>query len=281
MSLHAGLSDDDCTDADQEWGRRRRVLPHTEVHVWSVELDPPPRSQERLARVLSADEHQRANAFVFPADRHIFVAARGILRMLIGAYQDCAPDAIRFRYGLHGKPMLRRPAHALPLEFNAAHSGGLALFAFTRGHPVGVDLEALRPLGDIARIAHLCCSPRERETLNALPPETRNEAFLRLWTAKEACAKALGVGLAYDPKRIEVAFTPSGTPTLWAPGGDPAATARWALRPLSAAPRHVATLALPDRGLRVRRLSLANACDQLDFADDSATSAGTGKRTPG
>ena len=42
----------------------------------------------------------------------------------------------------------------------------------------------------------------EKAALAELPQERQSEAFLRLWTAKEAYLKALGVGLRREPSEI-------------------------------------------------------------------------------
>ena len=41
-------------------------------------------------------------------------------------------------------------------------------------------------------------SRAEQATLDRAPAAEREQVFLRLWTAKEAYAKLLGVGLAFD-----------------------------------------------------------------------------------
>jgi phosphopantetheinyl transferase len=68
--------------------------------------------------------------------------------------------------------------------------------------PIGVDIEPLREVEPPWSLLH----PNERETLETLTGAARMDAFLRLWTAKEAYLKALGVGFARDPTRIAIGF---------------------------------------------------------------------------
>ena len=76
-----------------------------------------------------------------------------------------------------------------------SHSGGHAAVAASRtAVRIGVDLEHARPR-DGERLARFAFSSREREQLEALPPEARAERFYILWTLKESFAKALSLSL--------------------------------------------------------------------------------------
>ena len=59
-----------------------------------------------LHATLSADERGRAARFHFERDRKHFIAARGLLRELLGRYLARAPASLRFAYGPRGKPFL-------------------------------------------------------------------------------------------------------------------------------------------------------------------------------
>lgn len=84
------------------------------------------------------------------------------------------------------------------VEISLSHSGG-ALAVALSGSPVGIDIEPLSGEGDGARIADRFFDPAEREAYLAAPEEKRREAFLRIWTAKEAIFKS----------RREAVFAPS------------------------------------------------------------------------
>lgn len=73
-----------------------------------------------------------------------------------------------------GKPYFPQYPH---VHFNLSHSHGAAVCALS-GAPVGVDVEVLR-------------TPPQR-----LAAGMGAEAFFRLWTAKEATVKLLGLGIA-------------------------------------------------------------------------------------
>ena len=150
--------------------------------------------------MLSVDERQRAMRFRFDIHRCRFVAARGVLRDLLGRYTNTAPASIEFLYGPNGKP-------AIPtrdLHFNIAHAEDRGVFAFTRVAPLGVDLERVRPVLEIMQIAERFFSPRELEEITRDSEEERNAAFFRCWTQKEAIIKATGEGLSAAVDAFEV-----------------------------------------------------------------------------
>ncbi|AGW94298.1 MULTISPECIES: 4'-phosphopantetheinyl transferase family protein [Cupriavidus] len=193
------------------------ALPHGEIHVWHVTVD----AAADLS-ALSADERTRAAAFRQPADRARFSAARSALRAILGHCLGMAPDAVPLVANAFGKPTLGSlDTAAPPLQFNVSHSGARAVIALSR-EPVGIDIEAWR--ADMAWAAWhdsaaVACTPGEMRWLSALAqrqPQDAMLAFLRLWTAKEACSKAVGTGLSASPQSVRVALPPcaAGVPPL-------------------------------------------------------------------
>jgi 4'-phosphopantetheinyl transferase len=185
-----------------------------QVHVWSAHLDDNPSLLPRLEATLTGDELARADRFVFETDRKRFVLARGMLRELLGTYLLIAPTEIRLRYGIHGKPAVDAPTGGSLLEFNLSHSNNIAVYAFSWGRELGIDVEQFRP--DIARaeIARRYFSMREIAELNALPPELRTEGFFLCWTRKEAYIKAKGEGLHIPLDSFDVSLSPGQPVTL-------------------------------------------------------------------
>lgn len=217
------------------------VLGSQDVHVWQVFLDDAAWAVEQLRATLSPDERRRAGSFAFARDRRRFEVRRGVLRLLLAGYLGGAPRAVDLRDGPRGKPEIAvTPDDSV--EFNCSHSRGLALYAFTWGRRVGVDVEATRPLPEAHGIAEMCFSPRERSELAALPPGGLGEAVLYGWTMKEAYVKAVGEGLATPLDGIEVSVTSAGPPALRAIDGDSGKASGWSLHTLSLDPRYVAAL---------------------------------------
>lgn len=212
-------------------------LPHGEIQVWQAFLDRDRERQGEWAAVLSEDERERARSFRFDVHREWFIAARATLRILLGGYLDVGPETVRFTYGANGKPGVNGSG----VHFNASHSEDRALFAFSRDAPLGVDIEAVRPMPDALEIASSSFSPAEAAVLSGLPPELRDRAFFRCWTRKEAVIKALGDGLSYPLDRFSVSFDEAARVTAF--DDDPAAVSRWTLYHLEPHPGFVAAVA--------------------------------------
>jgi 4'-phosphopantetheinyl transferase len=176
----------------------------TAIDVWSIDLDAAP---EELADLLDHDERARANRFVFPAHSRRFVAARGHLRVLLGTYLGCAPEAVAFDYGAWGKPTLRAPA-SQGLSFNLAHSGGQALITVGRTEALGIDIEVMRPMEGWLDIATRTFAHGEINALQALPPPKQMDGFFACWTRKEAIIKFWGEGLSADLASFDVSIDP-------------------------------------------------------------------------
>jgi 4'-phosphopantetheinyl transferase len=214
------------------------------VHVWRAALDVSPETLGRLAGHLAEEERARAARFVFPRDRDRFIVARGVLREILGRYLELPPTEVRFFYGESGKPELAPDLSGSRLRFNLAHSRDLALYAFTRGQEVGVDVEFVRPELATEEIAERFFSQREAAALRALPPSEQPRAFFRCWTRKEAYIKARGKGLSIPLGTFEVSLAPGQPARLRAVRDDPPEAARWSLCDIPAGLDYQAALAI-------------------------------------
>jgi 4'-phosphopantetheinyl transferase len=197
----------------------------------------------RDAELLSAAERSRAARFHFDRDRDRFVVGRAALRRLLGEYLGQRPARVEIESGRLGKPRLAGPAARSGLRFNVAHSGGLALYAFTYGREVGVDVEALRPIPDARTIARNYFSPLELSVLSDLPETALKSAFLNAWTRKEAFLKARGDGLYFPLDRFHVSLAPGEPARLLGVDGEPAAARQWSIQALDVGPGFVAAVA--------------------------------------
>ena len=215
-----------------------------EVRVLMVMLDEPVDVVQHLGRVLSADERNRAERFVFAHDKTRFIVGRAALRLILGQTLGVPARALRFEYGPQGKPALAEPFDSAGVAFNLAHSSQLALVAMTRGTRIGVDIEWRRPLDDLGAIAEQTFSLRERRTLLALPETERVPAFFRCWTRKEAFVKAVGEGLSYPLDTFSVSLRPEEEPRLVEIRGDEMSARRWTIVDLEPAPGYAAAAAV-------------------------------------
>jgi len=224
-------------------GPQQQDLSSDTVHVWQAGLDA---SLERLAvyeALLAEDERERAARFRFDRHRHEYIAGRGMLRVLIGRYLGRLPEALIFSYSEYDKPYLKGNS----LQFNLAHSGGLALYAFCLNDPVGVDVERERALTDGMQIAERFFSPAERAVLRSLPEEQKVPAFFRCWSRKEAFIKAVGEGLSYPLDVFDVTLAPDEPARLLQIRGSEEEARAWSLNSLDLLPGYHGALAVKSR----------------------------------
>lgn len=178
----------------------------------------------RLLGVLDDAERERAARFLFDEDRVAYVAAHGLLRVLLSRVGGGKPSLLRFEMGPWGKPALAMPAAQGPMwpSFNLAHCRTMVCVALgPAGVDIGVDVEPQgRGLAIEPDVAHLNFSGIEREQLTGLQgePQQWGSHFMQLWTLKEAVIKASGRGLHQPLQGFSVAPPRSGTgPAIYMP----------------------------------------------------------------
>lgn len=196
--------------------------------------------------MLAADEISRADRFHFAKDRDHFIVARGLLRTLLAAYLGADAAGLRFAYAEKGKPSLADASNAGSqpdaVNFNLAHSHGGALYAFSRGRELGVDLEFIRENFEGEKIAERFFSAAEIETLELVPRELKEQAFFECWTRKEAYIKARGEGLSMPLDEFDVSLRPGEPAALLRNHKDPDEVTRWTMRSITVSAGYVAAL---------------------------------------
>lgn len=158
--------------------------------------------QNLLHSLLSCDERTRAQKFSFLQDRHHFVAARALQRLILGRVLGVKPHALHFEIGPFGKPRLRGER----LHFSLSRSGDHALLALVWDRQVGVDLERVYPLPELDAIAAQRFSTADQARLRSAGKD-RLTMFFDLWTGHEAVLKAAGGGLSQPTPGPETAWT--------------------------------------------------------------------------
>ncbi len=227
-----------------------------EVHVWLATLDD--YDADSLKVLLADNELARAARFHFDKDKHHFIVARGWLRKLLAVYLGVSAGELRFFYAEKGKPALEESQRRL-LNFNLAHSHGMAIYAFAHNREVGVDLEFIRE--DLAdeKIAERFFSQSEIEVLRKLPAELRKQAFFDCWTRKEAYIKARGDGLSMPLHEFDVSLAPDEAAALLRNHKEPGEVTRWSMQSVAVPAGYVAALAASGHDWKLKSFSV----DQL------------------
>jgi len=133
-------------------------------------------------------EQKQFKKIAVDAKRHAFVVCRFVAKQLIGMFFGLDPLTLNFQYAARGKPY----AAVDGVEFNISHSGDFALIGVSR-HPIGVDIEKMKPTRDFNGLAEAVLSADEKAWVFERDTMQR---FYQLWTLKEARLKCDGEGIS-------------------------------------------------------------------------------------
>lgn len=227
-----------------------------EVHLWTWALQAAAADLSAHIDILNEQEVERMNRFHFAPDRSRYAVAHANLRRILGAYLRRPAQDICFQANRFGKPELTDEDRPWPLHFSLSHSQSIAVLAVASEHPVGVDVEDVRPIEAEVAVAHF--SDRELSDLGRLHGDAWISGFYHCWTRKEAILKAEGVGLNLALDGFDVSLLPDAPAELLRtrePFCYP-----WKLHDLSPAPGTIGALATAVAQAKLSCFSLSADC---------------------
>jgi len=163
---------------------------------------------------LSREERTRSQRFGNETLRNRYVVGRASLRWLLAQALCVSPAAVPIERGPRGRPQL---AATTDIDFNVSHTADVALIGIARAGRIGVDLERADRSVHSTGLTRRILTDRERAELPADDGDAVRRRILRLWTCKEALAKATGDAMAAPFRRLDIAVEP----TLALAGGPP------------------------------------------------------------
>jgi len=167
------------------------------VRGWLVDLRDPALNRAGVVRPddLGAADLDRA-AGKRPDTRAGFLLSRWVVRVLLGQALGEPPGRLRVAHRDGGGPWL--PAHP-DTHVSWSRSDGCLLLALSADGPLGVDVEALRPVREPARVL-------EAVYPMAIALGTLDDPahFFGAWTLLEAAVKATGRGLAAGARDVDL-----------------------------------------------------------------------------
>ena len=83
------------------------------------------------------------------------------------------------------------------LSLSFSSSGNIAMAAATHQRQTGIDIERLRAIDNAEALSTRFFNPLESAYLHSLVKQQQGLEFLRFWTIKEACLKAMGKGIVH------------------------------------------------------------------------------------
>jgi phosphopantetheinyl transferase len=117
-------------------------------------------------------------------------ASESLLRNLLELKSGVPSSRWQLTRNRDGKPTLITSNGQSAIEVSVSHSGSLALAGITDLGEIGVDLEYRTSGRSISEIAAYAFGPQEQRAVESAGPV----AFYRIWTLREALAKACGLG---------------------------------------------------------------------------------------
>ncbi|MFF3455214.1 4'-phosphopantetheinyl transferase family protein [Streptomyces sp. NPDC002730] len=151
------------------------------------------------ARELLGADWPRYQATREPTLRARLFGSRLLLRQAVAVAGGVDPGGVVLGRGARGRPGVIEPAG---FDGGISHTAGLLVVGVSGTFRIGVDVEAQDRLLLTPGLPEKVCHPEELAALRLLPYAERNRMLVRLWTLKEAYAKALGIGLGLDFSRV-------------------------------------------------------------------------------
>jgi 4'-phosphopantetheinyl transferase len=226
-----------------QWRTEEKIcLPVDEVHIWLAGLRVGGAALCTCWDLLSQEEMRVALGHRFAKDCREFIVTRALLRQILARYAGRATADLCFDSDSSGKPVLRGTQS---LHFSVSHSRDLALLAIAH-RQVGIDVEYIQTIVLQQALIEQYLARPEQSHLQALPAEARAVALYRCWTQKEAVLKALGVGLLYPPRHVNVLADGRKSHVVSALGRN------WLVREIAAPIGYAAAVAIEQPNYRLR-----------------------------
>jgi 4'-phosphopantetheinyl transferase len=178
-----------------------------------------PATMSALERLLDDDERAVYQGVTDPADRRCFVAVRGLLRIELSFHLALPPQDWQYVPRPGRQPEIRTPLGRVDkFRYSLSHTRGMVACAVTDAsagpyQEVGIDVEWVRPMPRMQKLAEQHFAPAEVADMRALPANAQLRRFLSLWTLRQAWAKArcpLSGSWADEPDQAIFTFDESG-----------------------------------------------------------------------
>ena len=207
-----------------------KKLSSNSVSIWGIQVSKNNFNVENLFNILSKKEQTKANNLKNKNQAQVSILARGGLRVLLGAYEDCNPKNINFSITNDGKPFLENSK----TSFNISHSSDWIILAFCKDHSLGVDLEEIRDINFLNISTRFFNLEEQNFVKNSSNPK---RVFFDLWSRKEAIIKANGKRLLREIVKTNIPIIENEIPEKFVVG-------KWFVYKVEAGSSYSAALAI-------------------------------------
>ena len=191
------------------------VIANKPIEIWLVPFSLSEEAVNRLDRFLSSEERLRSMKLHLTQDQRRYTISQAALRFILARYLDYPAGNIVFGCGAFGKPFLDQPPAGFGILFNLSHCIDMSARAAASSRNIRVDVEKERVIPELEQIAQTHFNRDECSLVESETGTERTRSFLRIWTRREAAAKALGQNLSEALSRVTIPVSPPGTGTPW------------------------------------------------------------------
>lgn len=188
----------------------------TDVHLWAFDIGALPPEVRALALEALGPDREGLTAARPNIDQTSLIR-RGVLRLLLSEKLGVQVLGLRLETSSLGKlSVVGGP------PFSISRNGDRFVVALCdeRDTAVGVDLEPMLNAVTAGRLKAAALHPEERLRLSERTIDDMPREVLRIWTRKEAWAKAAGLGLHADFRRTQLIATADECFRAAGPAGD-------------------------------------------------------------
>jgi 4'-phosphopantetheinyl transferase len=172
------------------------------VETWVARIGPGDDLPRPVLALLSAEERQQLASMVSPVIQRQYAAGRALTRLALSVRLSMPARRVPLSADEHGRPYLR-PGQGgwyagtgrSGIDFNLSHSGNVVGLAVCGGLRIGLDIERAERRPSAPALARRFFSPSECEMLERCEDGHYSRRWYRIWTTREAHAKARGIGV--------------------------------------------------------------------------------------
>lgn len=169
------------------------------VETWVARIGPDEGPTPRVLALLSPEERQHMAGMVSPTIQREYAAGRALTRLALSARLSMPARRVPVSIDDNGRPYLRDrhggASGRTGIDFNLSHSGDVVALAVCSGLRIGLDIEREEPRPSAPALARRFFSPSECELLERSEGRCYSRRWHRIWTTREAHAKARGIGV--------------------------------------------------------------------------------------
>ena len=166
---------------------------------------------DQLVAAFATDDDRRASErYLRLSRRRQALTSRALLRSTLAELFGPSAGSWELGYCGDGKPTVKTGDGREGVQISISHSRDLVACAVTDIGPIGIDVEHLETGRPFTKIAATAFGDQEGHAAAAGGPS----AFYKIWTLREALAKASGLGFPHEARRTDL-FGGAPTGEIW------------------------------------------------------------------